>query len=320
MAITVGDVISRALRMANRVDPQHRQRALDATDRAVRYFAERVPWPSLERVETFRSNGTQFFTFPARVRQIISIGDLERQEYVAPGDQWERQHMAHLANRPSQGAWEWQDRGYQAVIQAPSTDTTLRMNTTQSEATSIYIQGLVRDSSASGTSLELVEKDEVLAVNESPVTSANEYAVITAMEKDDISITSDIIVDYARGTISKAARLRSNERSPTYRRIEWLAIPSAGDRFRTRYYASPPKVNDEIQVLDPAIDEDVIFWDIVGDLHWMAEAPQAAQAAWQQRDNLIQSKLIGQEVHGDHLSQAIPFAPMIEDDYWDVFF
>jgi hypothetical protein len=306
--------------MANRVDPQHRQRALDAADRAVRYFAERVPWPSLERVETFRTNGTEFFTFPARVRQIIAIGDLERQEYVGPGDQWERQHMAHLSNRPSAAIWEWQDRGYQPVIQAPSTDTTLVFSTTQSEATSVYVSGLVRDSSASGTSLELVELDEVVAVNQSPVSTVNEYAVVTSVEKDDITISSDIVVDYGRGTVSKAARLRSNERKPTYRRVEWLALPGTGNRFRTRYYTSPPKVNDEIQMLDPAIDEDIVFWGVVGDLHWVAEAPQAAQAAWQQRDNLIQSKLIGQEVHGDHLSQAIPFAPMIDEDPWDVYF
>ena len=117
MALIVGDVINRALRMTNRVDAKHRVRALDGVDRAVSYFGDRLPWPSLERTEEFLTNGTQFFTFPARVRNIIAIGDIGRQEYVPPGDQWERQEPTSiLGGSRRSGMCQWQDRGWHYQI------------------------------------------------------------------------------------------------------------------------------------------------------------------------------------------------------------
>lgn len=318
MALIVGDVINKALRMANRVDPQHRVRALDAVDRAVRYFSERLPWPSLERVEEFRANGSQYFTFPARVRVIRALGDKERCDYIKPGDQWERQYPTFvLGDQRPAGAWEWQDRGWVPTIQNPATDTTLLFTTTQSEAVSVTVRGLVRDTTASGTALELVEADEVIAANITPVTSANTYVEIFGIEKDAIDGSADLIVAYNNGANSQAARIPSNERAPQYRRIEWLGNVSAGDRFRCRYYTRPAKINDEQQVLDAAVDEDIIMWATVGDLHWMSESPEAAAGAWQQRDALMQAKLTAQRSHGDNLQQAIPYAPMIDEDPWD---
>ncbi len=317
---TVGDIIDQSLRLANRVDPAYRQRALDAVDRNVRYFAERVPWPSLERREEFQANGSEFFTFPRRVRSIISIGDNTNKCYVRPGDHFERQYPEWElgGNKPQGGPFKWRHLGTSPVIQDPTERTVLNLNTTASDSQSVFVRGLAFDTAASGSALEYFEASEIVVAQETPTATVNQFKEVLAIEADTLDKNHDIVVRYDTGDLP-AARILKNERHTSYEKIQWLAKPATGNLFTVRYYEDTEKIASESQILPPQVDTDVIVWRTVGDLHWISEAPQAAQLAWQRADELIQVHMTAQVSHGDRLEQAIPYAPMYEDDDGEIY-
>lgn len=320
MAITVGEIIDQAQRLANRVDPAHRQRTMEGIDRNIVYFSERLPWPSLERKETFYANGTRFFTFPQRVRKLIAVGDVGRKEYIEPGSHWERQHPEYyVGGTDITGGVQWQDRGVVPTIQTPATDVTIRLSTTVSELLTVHLKGLTRDAGVSGTALEFYEITETVTIEGTPKSSNNTYVELFAIEKASVVTTSDVIVEYNTAVRTPAARISKNDRAPSYRRVEFLGVMAAGSAIHTRYYTRPPRITSENVILDPAVDTDFVIWRTVGDLHWIANQAQAAQAAWNKADQLLQAKITAELAHGDKLQQAIPYAPFIDsgpEDIW----
>lgn len=316
MSTVVSDVIDQALRLANRVDPNYRVRALDAVDRAVRQYAEKLPWPSLDRTEVFTSDGSRLFTFPRRVRVPVSVGDVGRGENVRPGNHWERQYPRSDMGLETagQGIWQWQDKGEVAVLRQPAAPTLLEFSTTQSDAIPVYVSGLVFATAFSGTADEYYEASELVAANVTAVDSVNQYSKVLRIEKDRGFTSADVLVRYATGDLP-AARLLRNERRSHYHQIQFLGTPSVGAQFQVRYYAEPPRITAENVVLDPSIDEDALVWFTVGDLHWMAQAPEAANAAWAKALARIDEKLTARQGHGDRAQQAIPADPWI--DYCD---
>lgn len=311
---TVGSVIDQALQLVNRVDSSYRQRALYAIERGVRHYAERLPWPSLIRQELFYSNGTDSFVFPQRVRQLISVGDNTHKAYVPPGGHFERQYPEwQLGSKPSGGPFQWRPAGDVPVIQDPAAATYLELNTTASDSQTVYVRGTAQDTSASGTPLEFYDYEESVTALETPVTTSALFYRIFSIEAANLDRSNDIFVRYSTDAVP-AARIPTFERHSKYKKIEWLAKPAAGAAFTCRYYADPVKINSETQALDPQIPEDYLVWRIVGDLHWIAEQPQAAQAAWGRADELMRTKIEAETTHGDQYSQAIPYAPFITDD------
>jgi len=315
---TVGNIIDQALRLVNRVDSSYRQRALDAIERNIRYYAERLPWPSLVRQETFYSNGTDNFVFPQRVRQLISVGDNTHKSYVPPGKHFERQYPEwQLGSKPSGGPFQWRPMGVVPVIQDPAAATYLELNTQASDSQTVYIRGTAQDTTASGTPLEFYETEESVTAVQTPVTTTNLFYRVFSIEAANLDRGSDVIARYSTGSLP-AARVPTFDRHSKYNRIEWLAKPAAGAAFQCQYYADPPKMNSETQALDPQIPEDYLLWRTVGDLHWIAEQPQAANAAWGRADELLKTKIDAETTHGDQNHQAIPFAPFIvNDESWE---
>jgi hypothetical protein len=314
MSQTVGEIIDSALELANRVDPQHRTRARRAVDRAILFYSDKLPWPSLVREETFTSNGTRYMTFPRRVRSIISVGDKTRQLHVEPGSHFGRQYPSQYFGTQPSGTWEWDDLGLVPTIVDPSTDTTLNLSTTQSESVLVTVHGFLRDSTSSGTALELYEHSEVITLGGSAQNTGHEFVRIKSIEKDGLDTESDVVVKVNEPAVKPIARIGANERSPQYRRIQFLGKPAAGDQITVSYYERPLRVTAEDVNMDPAIHTDIIVWRVVGDLHWIGEDPQAAQIAWAKAEKLMDERMRAQTSQGEQLKQAIPYAPAIDND------
>ncbi len=312
MAI-VGDVINQALQLANRVDAQHRERARVSIDRAVRYYAERVPWPSLIRTETFSADGTEFMVLPQHVRTVITIGDKAAREYVEPGTHWEKQYPEwQFGNKPTGHAFEWRHEGWVPVINPPGDPQAVELNTTATDSQSVYVHGLALDTAASGSVLQYFSTREIVVAQETPVASVNLYKEILGIEADTVDKNNAIIVRYADGTL--AARIEANERHSRYQRIAWLGTPAEGSDIVVRYFADPAKIVSESQQIDPQVDEEFLVWRVAGDMHWMNQEAQASQAAWGKADSRIKERLNAENAHGDKLIQAIPYAPMLDPD------
>lgn len=318
MSQSTGEIIDQALQLANRVDPQHRNRARRAVDRALLFYSDKLPWPSLEREETFTSNGTRFMTFPRRVRTIISIGDKTRQYHVEPGGHFGRQFPAQHYGESGQGMWQWSDLGLVPTIINPATDTTLKLSSSQSEALLVTVHGFLRDSTSSGTALELYEDKEVITLGGSEETTTKTFVRIKSIEKDGLDTESYVTIKATTPDDQPIARIGKDERSPQYRRVQFLGTPNAGDQAVVKYFERPTRVVSEDVNLDPAIHPDIIVWRVVGDLHWMGEDPAAAQIAWAQAEKLMDEHMRAQTAQGSSCEQAIPWAPAVERGEEDI--
>jgi len=318
MATTVGDLINQAQRVTNRVDSAFRTRVLESIDRALQHYADRVPWPQLERVEDFIADGSAFLVLPSRVRVVDSIGDKTNQAFVQPSAHFERQFPSYvLGTRTTGQPLYWRAVAPAAVVSSPPGGLSyVTVETTASYALDVHLAGLAQDTTASGTALEFYHAQETVAANLTPATSVNLWKELTVIEKatDDV----DVIVKYP-STGVLASRLFQANRVAQYPRVEFVHAPTAGTVLQVRYYASVPKVAAETTVIPQGVDTDVLLWRAVGDLHWMYETPEAARAAWSKADEMIQQKLLGRIGHGENMQQAIPFNPGADtyrEEYW----
>jgi hypothetical protein len=307
VATEISRIIDEALQLTNRVDSQHRTRARVALGRGVEYWAERLPWPGLKRYEAFASNGTRFMAFPERVRKVISVSDITDKLPVKPGDHWNREHSTLWLQDLQADPLEWRDLGLVATISDPVTDSTLTIEATVSEALTVYVTGLARDTNASGTALELYEARESFAITGTGATdTTTAFVRVTSLEKSVEAGLADVTVKSSVDS-KPLARLAANDSAAEYRRIEYLTVPNAGRQYRLEYYTKPSPIVNETSPLPPSIDRDYLVWRIVGDLHWTAEQPDAARAAWQKADGLLMAHQNAERTHGeDYAGQITP--------------
>jgi hypothetical protein len=304
----ISRIVDEALQLTNRVDTKHRTRALNAVSRGVEYWAERLPWPGLKRYEAFASDGTRYMTFPERVRKVISVGDITDRVPVQPGDHWNREHASLWLQDLRADPLEWRDLGIVPLASDPVTDTQLSIEASVSEPLTVYITGLARDTAASGTALELYEVRESFAITGTGATdTSNTFVRVTGLEKNTNDGTAEVVVKSSVDS-KTLARIGAQDGSPQYRRIEFITLPGAGRQYRVEYYSKPAEVVNESSPLPPSIDRDYLVWRVVGDLHWIAEQPDAARAAWQKADGLLLAHQNAEKTHGeDYAGQLTPY-------------
>jgi hypothetical protein len=307
MSTGISRVIDDALLMVNRVDSDYRTRALRAVNRAVLFWADRVPWPALKTYETFIANGTRFLTLPRRVRRVVEIGDISNKIKVRDGAHWAHKYPDEFfVDTADSTPWEWRDGGLVPTIAAPSTDTKLVFQTTASEAMNVNISGWARDSTASGTAMELYEINETVNLGGTGVTeTTNTYVKIRAIEKTTLDSASDLVIRSSTDS-APLARLTSDDRAAAYRQVEFLKVPGAGTQFRVEYYRRPERLVSENVPLEPSIDLDFLLWRTVGDLHWVASQQEAALAAWRKSEGLVQQRILAEKAHGEGNLQVQP--------------
>lgn len=313
MSTGISRVIDDALLMVNRVDSDYRTRALRAINRAVLHWADRVPWPSLQKYETFYSNGTRFLTLPRRVRRVITVGDITNKMKVRDGAHWDFKYPdEYFVDVADSTPWEWQDAGVVSTIAEPPAPTKLVFQSTVSEAVEVNISGWARDSSASGTAMELYEVNEQVQLGGTGTTETTyEYASVRAIEKTTLDSVCDIVVRSSTDS-QPLARLTSDDRQASYRRIEFLKVPTAGTAFRVKYFRRPERLVSENVPLEPSVEQDYLLWRTVGDLHWIASQQEAALAAWRKADALIQQRIMAEKTQGEGNLQIQP-----EMSYYD---
>jgi hypothetical protein len=302
---TLRVLIDRVQELTDRVDPKYRGRVLAAISRAVEYWAARLPWASLRREETFIANGTQYLTFPERVRSVITITDKNTGREVNPGTNWSRRAGSiHAAKSSAGGYYEWRDVGYEPVIQQPTSPGKLQVRCDVSEAIEVRFEGLLHDSNASGTSMEYRPTSEVVTMGGTSATNTvSTYAEVVSLEKEP-NTTGYIQVLDAEDKI--IAHIRPTEERAQYRRIQFLGVPTAGTPFLVEYYRRPPQLTSEDQAIDPSVDTEFLIWRAAGDMHWIAKAQQAANQAWGKSDEYLGARISEMQNHGARPQQTEP--------------
>lgn len=299
------DLIDEVQRLANRVSSSERGRTREALDRAIQKYAQKLPWASLRRSETFLTDGTRFMVFPDRVAKIIEIADKTEQARIRPDDHFIENHgatfLSDVAGRPC----VWREAGVVPIIRTPATDTTLSITASQSEVFSVEIWGQVRDASESGSALELYEVRETVSVtDDSDNTTTNSFVNIRALSKDR---STDALVEIKDDNSGKLiSRIMPQSSIPSYRRVEFETVPGAGRVMHVEYFTHPDRLDSELQAIDPALNLRYLIWMAVGDLHWMAKESQNANVAWAKAEEILREEANKERTFGEDNDSVTP--------------
>jgi hypothetical protein len=272
MASRLSQLVTEIKQVANRVDADFDARAITALNRAQEYWAERMPWPGLKRTEDFPAPGVRDIVFPR-------LGPAYFEDGAA-------------------GACEWRNRGLQPVVSQPATDTKMEFQTTVSETQSVILRGLIFDSTASGTALELYEAEETVSVSDDTTwtESANSYREILAIEKP-FNTTAGLVARDQQDTTIRA-RIAPWEDTAAYVKIETDFPVGVGTQLRVTYFTKPDQITSINDAANPAVPDQFLLWRAVGDIHWIQNQESAARVAWGKADELLQDRILAQKTTG----------------------
>lgn len=321
MSTIASSIIDEVQQLLNWKDLNLRDRALVALSRAVARWAAVRPWDALRTYEDFTSDGTKFLALPERVRVPIHFSDVDNSSRIRPGGQWHRTHPIYWNNEQATGRpYEWRLIETQPVISQPQTDTALRVEASVSEAMSIYITGLVRDTAASGTALELYPVREVYSVTGTGYSlTTNLFVEVFDIEKSVEDAVADVKI-YTDVDAKLVARIFADERSPEYRLVEFLAKPNAGQAIRCEYFRKPRKIVSELDTIPSVVNREFLVWRVAGDMHWIRNEHEQAALAWRKADGLMAEHQISEETHGERSDPIMPdyrYKMMEGEDLYD---
>jgi len=298
MATHIGHLIDRIQSNADRQDSALRTKTLHALDEAVQWYARRAPWDGLfEPGEEFLTNGSEYLVLPERVARVVRVADLSNSLPVEPGgNDWER-YPTFLQKTAGGAAIEWRPAGEVPVVRQPEAATTLTIDPDVSESFSVYVRGLVRDSNASGTALELYDVLETVVVSsEAEVATTNSFMRIDEVSKKYAS-DANLTLKYSDGTV--VGRIPGWSMGPSYQRIQLFNVPTVATRLSVSYKRRPPRITAEEQSIDPAINIDAIVWRAAGNIHWQDQETEQANMAWRNADQIVGQIITEERTQGD---------------------
>lgn len=300
------NTIDRAQQLANRVDPAWRGRTRTAIGRAIKAWAQRIPWPSLRTTEDFVLSGDKLLTFPERVGVVLTISDNTNTRPLGTTGHWSKR-AAGVFNQDTGGnPQEWEDRGFSAFTSQSATDTTLQLAAGGSEAFEVRITGLVRDTTASGTALELQERFETMTMGGTSYTdTVLEFASFVAVEKE--FGTSNWLKVRNPITSQVIAFLPEGEATVQHRVVQFIPVPPVNTVVRVEYYRKPEELHSENAPIDNSVDLEYLAWQAAGDVHWMLKEGSAANRAWDKAEEIIKNRLRQEKVSPSSVSTRPAF-------------
>jgi len=298
MTTQIGHLIDRIQATADRQDSALRTKTLHALDEAVQWYARRAPWDGLfEPGEDFLTNGSEFLVLPERVARVVRVADRSNSQPVEPGgNDWER-YPTFLQRTTGGTSAEWRPAGVVPVTRQPESAGVVTFSPDVSESFSVYVRGLVRDSNASGTALELYDVLETVVISSAAdASTTNSFVRVDEVSKKYAS-KANITVKYSDGSV--VGRIPSWSMGPSYQRIQLFNIPNAGTILSIAYKRRPDRLTAEEQVIDPGINLDAIIWRASGNIHWQDQETEAANMAWRKADEIVGQILTEEVSQGD---------------------
>jgi hypothetical protein len=279
------------------------------------HWAERLPWPGLERRETFHANGQRDIVLPDRVNIVITVGD--GNDWVPPGENFESRWGPTFFSGSSGRACEWRPSGLSPVIAQPATDSPLRLLSSQSESMTVLVRGLVRDSTASGTALEFHTQEETVDLGSSTteVTSTS-FVEILAIEKPHSTTAELRVFDNVNGNV--IARIKPWDTTAQFKKISTPLVVPAGTALPIRYYAYPQMLTSIDQSVETAIPNDFLVWRAAGDLHFIENMPDAAQLSWAKAEEVLTNAINARRSFGQRDATAVPDGDYLNWGDWDL--
>lgn len=306
--MNVGELITRAQRLAGRVDAGFDSRTLQFLNEGVDRWARAMPWPTLRKVGRVVADGTRDLIFPSHVFQVVWLADESNKEPIEYRDQWDRQDPSgYLGNAVGNASW-WREQGVVPVSVQPITPQQIIVRTTVSDTFSVHLAGISIDTAQSGTAnYEYFAEEQISVTSSGPHTSSNLYVRLMTVGKDDLT-PGDLLVNTGSTQI---ARIAKNRYRAEYRHIELLTIPPAGTLIRAGFLEAPGPLVANHQQPHTSINPEYLAWYAAGLIHKSMNEGDLYLACDQKATEILGSRINKERTHGDEEVQSYP-----DNAYW----
>jgi hypothetical protein len=304
--MNLGNLITEAQRLSGRVDTQFRARTRRWINEAQEEWSLEVPWPTLIREESFRTDGTAQLILPPRVKVMLWAGDAANQRPIDMMKHWDREFPGPFFGKTTGAACVLRPMGVVAASKQPAAVGPITVKTTASDSVTIHISGLAQDTAASGTSEQFYPVREALIIaSDSEYTSVNSYVKIDSLGKDDFTLGDFVFRDSSSNVV---ARLNKDEYRTGYRRVDLLYIPPIGTEIVVQYLTGPETLVDDTQVPHPAIDPEYLIWYAAGMTHEAMSEAQQSQIKLARAKEILNRRIHRETGFGDQDWRALPEA------------
>jgi hypothetical protein len=308
--MNLGTLITEAQRLAGRVDTDFRTRTRRWINEAQEQWALEIPWASLERIETFVTNGTKDMLLPPRVLQVQWIGDRTNKYPLDPGRFPQREFPYAYFGGTAGRASFWRPLGVSPVSRALAAASTVQVQTATSDSFSVYVSGTVLDTNASGTPDEYhLAEEEINVTSSGPHVSSNTYVRVETIGKDDIT-TSDVVMRDSSSNV--IARIAAHAYDVKYPKIELLYVPSAGVQLDVGYIQRPQTLFHDYQIPNVSIDREYLIWYAAGMIHAAQGQEQNSAIKIARANEILQRRVDKDKLHGEKDFRSLP-----EPSYWN---
>lgn len=296
--------------LAGRVDPDWSGRIRRFLNEAQTEWATAVPWPTLVRNEDLTANGNQNMVLPQRVLFVRSVADKTNKRPVTYQQHWDREFPTAYFGETTGAAMLTRERGLVPITSQPSTPMTYSVQAQASDVCTVYIGGLVQDTTASGTpDFQYFDQESIAISNDSVVAGTKSFVRVEVLGKNDFSAADIVVRDSSSNVVSRIPAL---DYSAEYRQLQFLHIPPAGTVFDMEYIQKPAPLVNDYQVPHPSIKANFLVWYAAGMVHEAQGQLDQARVKMARAQTMLDKEIYRERGHGDRDWRAVP-----EFNYWN---
>jgi len=307
--MNLATLTTEAQRLAGRVDSNWNARTKRWLNDAQKEWAAAVPWPTLVKEETFLADGTHNLILPQRVSTVVWAGDKTNYTDLKPARFWDKEWPASFFQRTSGKAQFWRPLGTVATIREP-TYGQIKIKTTVTDVTTVYLAGLTVNTDASGTAEHYTFVDEEVLVSDLSVTSSTKFFYrLDTIGKDDYTDADFEVWDSSSNVL---ARMRAKATRSEYQKIELIHVPAAGTEIVVQYLTEPEKLVANNQIPHASVDTEYLIWHAAATIHDAQGQAQEAVLKRAHAKEILERRIHQLKSFGDKDHRALP-----EYSYWN---
>ena len=293
-----------AQRLAGRVDSEWNSRTRRWLNEALEQYAIAVPWPTLIREEDFTSAGTRALMLPPRVKQVQWVADKTNSVALDASDKWDREFPTSFLQDTNGAARMWREVGVQSLRRDPASAGILSAQADVSCVCTVFVEGLVRTTAASGTADEYYTARDTISIAGSNVTAGTVvFTRIDTLAKSDFTAGDLTVFDASSNVL---ARVPAFSYRSEYRRVELLNIPTAGTVLRVRYLHAPTALVNDTDFPHTSVDDEYLIWYAAGMIHEAEGQEEQAKTKMARAAEILNRRIYKEQMHGDRDLRAFP--------------
>lgn len=276
---------------------------------AIRDFARKFPWPGLTREwSTTLYANQRYLVLPQTIDHITDILNTTDKLPIFPRGNWSKQAPVIYSELTTGRPLEYEKAGQVAVTQDPSGFIWFK-SSHASDLNPVYVTGYAAASGGSNPAFTLLEQTVKLnAQGVSPVTLTTQFTGIVSIAKAT-STNGDFFFFDAGNSNTYISFIPAAEQDATFRRIEFLFVPSANKSVRIKYIPRIPLLTDDTQSPHPSVKPDYVIEKAIAIFQRYQGQYQKGQYHDAQGADILGSEANKEENFTEPFSQIQPEVP-----------